>query len=133
MVPDKEKFFPNFRIHVIDLNLIHPRVGDAPSDFVYPNDCLLGLRDILSDQEILCFNNVDHSDEPVPSSAALRRSQRSSAPFSKSGDSGAIIVDARRKFAALLTGSLGPADVDALLWNDYIKHEFPCVNLCFEA
>lgn len=63
-----------------------------------------------------------------------------SGPFSRSGDSGALIADARGKFAAILTSCSGPTDSSGVtygtpmfwLWKDVIKAKFPCVNLHFE-
>ena len=62
-----------------------------------------------------------------------------SGPFSKSGDSGSIIVDARGKFVALLTSGTGPTDSSDItfgspmhwLW-EIIEAEFPGANLYFE-
>lgn len=60
-----------------------------------------------------------------------------SGPFSRGGDSGSLIADARRKFGALLTGGTGPTDSSDItygtamfwLWKDVIKVKFPGGNL----
>jgi len=61
-----------------------------------------------------------------------------SGPFARPGDSGSIIVDARGKLVALLTGSTGPVYSPDItfgtpmywLW-EIIKAEFPGANLSF--
>jgi hypothetical protein len=71
--------------------------------------------------------------------AAVYTYNNDSGPFSKPGDSGSIIVDARGKFVALLTSGTGPTDTSDItygspmhwLW-DIIKAEFPGANLYFE-
>lgn len=62
-----------------------------------------------------------------------------SGPFSKGGDSGALIVGPEGEFVALLTGGTGPTDSSDItygtlmdwLWG-VIKAEFPGANLYFE-
>ncbi|KAG8756942.1 hypothetical protein FRC11_004910 [Ceratobasidium sp. 423] len=62
-----------------------------------------------------------------------------SGPFSKGGDSGALIVGPEGEFVALLTGGTGPTDSSDItygtlmvwLW-EIIKAEFPGTNLYFE-
>jgi hypothetical protein len=64
---------------------------------------------------------------------------KDSGPFSRGGDSGSIIVDARGKFVALLTAGTGSTDSSDItfcspmwrLW-EIIKAEFPGANLYFE-
>ncbi|KAK0190382.1 hypothetical protein F5146DRAFT_1137223 [Armillaria mellea] len=71
--------------------------------------------------------------------AAVYRYDNDSGPFSKSGDSGSIIVDAHGKFVALLTGGTGRTDSSDItfgtpmywLW-DIIKAQFSGASLCFE-
>ena len=71
--------------------------------------------------------------------AAVYPHNNDSGPFSKAGDSGSIIVDARGKFVALLTSGTGPTDTSDItygspihwLW-DIIKAEFPGADLDFE-
>jgi hypothetical protein len=61
-----------------------------------------------------------------------------SGPFSRSGDSGSIIVDALGKFVALLTGGTGVTDCSDItfgspmywLW-EIIKDKFPGADLYF--
>ena len=62
-----------------------------------------------------------------------------SGPFSRGGDSGAIIVDARGRLVALLTGSTGGTDSSDItfgtpmfwLW-PLILAKFPGANLCLD-
>jgi hypothetical protein len=71
--------------------------------------------------------------------AAVLPYDNDSGPFSRGGDSGSIIVDARGKFVALLTGGTGPTDASDItfgspmycLW-EIIKAKFPGANLYFE-
>lgn len=46
------------------VSLMHPRT-DAPSDFCYPPERLLELRDILSPEEMRTANNHDQNADPV--------------------------------------------------------------------
>ncbi|CUA69287.1 hypothetical protein RSOLAG22IIIB_08413 [Rhizoctonia solani] len=63
-----------------------------------------------------------------------------SGPFSKGGDSGALIAGSLGEFIALLTSGTGPADSSDVtygtpidwLWNDVIKPQFPDANLDFD-
>ena len=63
-----------------------------------------------------------------------------SGPFSRPGDSGAVIASADAKFIALLTGGTGPTDSCDItygtpmywLWKDVIKVQFPNATLYFE-
>jgi len=63
-----------------------------------------------------------------------------SGPFSKGGDSGALIVGPEGEFVALLTSGTGPTDSSDItygtlvhwLWNDIIKPKFPGATLYFE-
>jgi hypothetical protein len=60
--------------------------------------------------------------------------------FSRGGDSGSIVGDAKRKFISLLTGGTGPSDaVDITyttpmhwLWDELILVKFPGANLYFD-
>ena len=71
--------------------------------------------------------------------AAVYPYDNDSSPFSRGGDSGAIIVDALGKFVALLTSGTGPIDSSDItfgspmhwLWA-IIKAQFPGANLYFE-
>jgi hypothetical protein len=71
--------------------------------------------------------------------AAVYPYDNDSGPFSRSGDSGSIIVDALGKFVALLTGGMDPTDSSDItfgspmywLW-EIIKAEFPGANLYFK-
>ncbi|KAL5633143.1 hypothetical protein ACGC1H_003589 [Rhizoctonia solani] len=61
-------------------------------------------------------------------------------PFSKSGDSGALIAGSLAEFGALLTSGTGSTDSCDItygtpmfwLWNDVIKPQFPDANLYFD-
>jgi hypothetical protein len=63
-----------------------------------------------------------------------------SGPFSRDGDSGALIVGSLAEFVALLTGGTGPTDSSDTtygtpmywLWNDVVKPQFPGANLYFD-
>jgi len=71
--------------------------------------------------------------------AAIYPYDNNSGPFSRGGDSGSIIVDARGKFVALLTAGTGPTDSSDItfgtpmywLW-EVIKAQFLGANLYFE-
>ena len=150
------------------MSLIYPRF-DAPSDFDHPADRLLKFRGILSAREIRTPNNeepiryvIKHGLTTLttigcltgfeshvrryfaPGSCdsvelAVYRYDNDSGPFSRSGDSGSIIVDAFGKFVALLTAGTGPTDSSDItfgspmywLW-EIIKAQFPGANLNFE-
>jgi len=63
-----------------------------------------------------------------------------SGPFSRGGDSGALIASSLAEFVALLTGGTGPTDSSDItygtpmywLWNDVVKPQFPGANLDFD-
>ncbi|CAE6532659.1 unnamed protein product [Rhizoctonia solani] len=63
-----------------------------------------------------------------------------SGPFSKDGDSGALIAGPLAEFIALLTSGIGQTDSSDItygtpihwLWNDVIKPQFPGANLYFD-
>ncbi|KAH7882679.1 hypothetical protein F5I97DRAFT_1816563 [Phlebopus sp. FC_14] len=63
-----------------------------------------------------------------------------SGPFSRSGDSGAAVVDALCRFVAVITGGTGKTDTSDItfatlmewLWGDVILDEYPGANLYFE-
>jgi hypothetical protein len=63
-----------------------------------------------------------------------------SGPFSRGGDSGALIVGPEGEFVALLTGGTGPTDSSDItygtlfewLWEAIIKPKFPGAALSFE-
>jgi hypothetical protein len=85
----------------------------------------LGSRDSV-EAAVYPHNNNSHNND--------------SGPFSKAGDSGSVIVDARGKFVALLTSGTGPTDTSDItygspmhwLW-DIIKAEFPGADLYFDS
>lgn len=125
------------------VSLTHPRT-DSPSDFRYPPERLLKLRDILSAEEMRVPNNHDHDGDPTryvikrgatthttigclngfeshvrhysilghceSVEAAIYPYGGNAGPFPRGGDSGSVIVDARGKFVALLTGGPGATD-----------------------
>ncbi|KAF8550187.1 hypothetical protein OG21DRAFT_1487965 [Imleria badia] len=132
---------------------MYPRV-DAASDFDYPDERLLKLRDILSAEEMRIPNNKNRKGEPAryshvrryfsigacdPVEAAIYACDNDSGPFSKGGDSGSIIVNPLGKFIALITGGTGPTNSSDItyatpmywLW-EIIKAKFPGANLYFE-
>lgn len=61
-------------------------------------------------------------------------------PFSRGGDSGAMVAGPKGEFASLLTGGTGPTDSSDItyttpmhwLWDDVIKRQFPGANLYFD-
>jgi hypothetical protein len=61
-------------------------------------------------------------------------------PFSRCGDSGALITDPEGKFTALLTSGTGPIDLSDItyatpmywLWEDVIRPQFPGADLYFD-
>ncbi|KAF8273832.1 hypothetical protein EI94DRAFT_1769038 [Lactarius quietus] len=63
-----------------------------------------------------------------------------SGPFSRGGDSGALIAGSLAEFVALLTGGTGPTDSSDItygspmywLWNDVVKPQFPGAELFFD-
>ena len=62
-----------------------------------------------------------------------------SGPFSRSGDSGCIVVDALGKFVMLLTGGTGSTDSSDIMFGspmfwlwDVIKEAFSDANICFK-
>ncbi|KAH7883420.1 hypothetical protein F5I97DRAFT_1939188 [Phlebopus sp. FC_14] len=134
---DKKKFSQNFRGNVLDLGpeidaakfigLMYPRIN-APSDCHYPAERLLKSHV----RRYFTLGNCNSVE------AAVYAYNNDSGPFSRGGDSGSIIVDARGKFAAL-TGGTGPTHSPDItfgtpmywLW-DIIKAEFPGANLYFE-
>jgi len=117
---------------------------DAPPEFVYPENGLFKLRDLLSEEQIRNPNNKTPEGDPVRRiikrgfktlttvgglsgflshvrryfvtgnidsiEAAIFPRSNGSGPFSRRGDSGSIIVDAMRRFVALLTGGAGKTD-----------------------
>ena len=140
---------------------------NAKSDFDYPHDRLLKLRGILSAKEmnikgddmryvikrglttlttIGCLNGLKPAVRrysilgPLDSvEAAILPYDNKSGPFSRGGDSGAIIVDALGKFVALLLGGTGPTDSSDItygspmhwLW-EIITGEFSGANLYWD-
>ncbi|KAG9079917.1 hypothetical protein FRC06_007320 [Ceratobasidium sp. 370] len=72
--------------------------------------------------------------------AAVYPYDNDSGPFSRGGDSGALIAGPGAEFTALLTGGTGLADSADItygtpmhwLWNDVIKPQFPGANLQFD-
>ncbi|EIW83357.1 hypothetical protein CONPUDRAFT_102106 [Coniophora puteana RWD-64-598 SS2] len=73
--------------------------------------------------------------------AAVYPYDNNSGPFSRGGDSGAVIVGVNNDFVAQLTGGAGATDSSDItygtpmewLWNNVIKQEFPNAVLFFEA
>ena len=71
--------------------------------------------------------------------AAVYLYDNGSGPFSKPGDSGALIAGPEAELIALLTTSTGATDSSDItygtpmywLWNDVIKPQFPGANLYF--
>ena len=72
--------------------------------------------------------------------AAIYPYDNDSGPFSRGGDSGALIAGPEAEFTALLTGGTGPTDSSDVtygtpmywLWEDVIKPKFPGANLYFD-
>ena len=71
--------------------------------------------------------------------AAVLPYDNDSGPFSRGGDSGSIIIDARSKFIALLTGGTGPTDSSDIMFGspmyclwEIIKAKFPGADLYFK-
>ncbi|KDQ10479.1 hypothetical protein BOTBODRAFT_163776 [Botryobasidium botryosum FD-172 SS1] len=72
--------------------------------------------------------------------AAVYPYDNNSGPFSRGGDSGALIAGPEAEFIALLTGGTGPTDSSDItygtpmewLWNQVIKPQFPDAVLCFD-
>ena len=72
--------------------------------------------------------------------AAVYPYDSDSGPFSRGGDSGALIAGPEAEFAALLTGGTGPTDSSDItygtpmywLWKNVIKRQFPDANLYFD-
>jgi hypothetical protein len=72
--------------------------------------------------------------------AAVYAYDNDSGPFSKAGDSGALIAGPEAELIALLTTGTGPTDSSDVtygtpmywLWNDVIKPQFPGANLYFD-
>ena len=72
--------------------------------------------------------------------AAVYPYDSDSGPFSRGGDSGALITGPEAEYAALLTGGTGLTDSSDItygtpmywLWNDIIKHQFPDASLYFD-
>ncbi|KAI0049139.1 hypothetical protein FA95DRAFT_1538795 [Auriscalpium vulgare] len=73
--------------------------------------------------------------------AAIYPYDNQSGPFSRGGDSGALIAGAGAEFIALLTGGTGTAESSDItygtpmhwLWEDVIKPQFPGANLYFDS
>ncbi|KDQ49643.1 hypothetical protein JAAARDRAFT_200650 [Jaapia argillacea MUCL 33604] len=72
--------------------------------------------------------------------AAIYPYDNGSGPFSRRGDSGALIAGPEGEFAALLSSGTGPTDSSDItygtpmywLWEDVIKPQFPGANLYFD-
>ena len=157
---------------------MYPRI-DAPHDFNYPPDGLLGLHNILTANEIRTpGHTTDYNGDParivikhglttlttighltgfksftchyygISSADSLEVAvypydTKSFIPFSRGGDSGSIIVDARGHLVALLTGGTGPllseiSDVTYgtamhSLFSEVIISQFPGANLYFDG
>ncbi|KAM5542184.1 hypothetical protein V8D89_004057 [Ganoderma adspersum] len=158
---NEKKFSRNFRGNVLDLgpeidagklmHSMHPRPG-VPSDFDYPVDRLLELRGLLSAAEMREPSNQDRNGDPVRRDSVEAAvcpdgdnvdtnvvfSHDRWGRFAKAGDSGFVVVDARGRFAALLTGGAGPTECPDIayaspmhwLWES-VKARFPGANLDF--
>ncbi|CAE6424768.1 unnamed protein product [Rhizoctonia solani] len=149
-------------------NLMYSCV-DAPS-FPYLLDHVLRLRDVVSAAEIINSSNGDQAQYVIKRGSTTQTTighlngfdsyerrynllghmdsmtmaifsyDNKSGPFSKSGDSGAIIFDSHARFAGFVTGGTGKHDYPDItyatpmvwLWNKVLKFKYPRASIDFE-
>ncbi|TFY57033.1 hypothetical protein EVG20_g8701 [Dentipellis fragilis] len=153
---DKRKF-KNFVGNVISLGpelsmanfrtLLYDRT-DIPSEFWYPEEGLYRLRGILAAADInnptsenphgdLARRVLKHGSTTLTIVGTL--SKYTSHPFARDGDSGALVVDALHRIAALLIGGTGRTESSDITFATLVewvwvlvKDEYEGVDLYFE-
>ncbi|KAH9931504.1 uncharacterized protein B0H18DRAFT_1093306 [Fomitopsis serialis] len=127
---------------------------DAPNEFVYPPEGLFELRGILTEEEIHTPNNKPLQGAPfrlgnlsgflshvrryfiagsIDSIEVAIHPHNDSGPFSRGGDSGSVIVDARGRFVALLTGGTGKTGASDITFGTPMHWLWPFILAKFDG